>query len=114
MYVILRWIAFALVIMFTAWVIPGITVENFWAALIVALVLGVINAFIKPVLQLITLPINVLTLGIFGLVLNALMLMFAGWLSPGFEVDGFLRAFIGSIIISLLSLGINMIDRKDM
>ena len=47
MYVILRWIAFALVIMFTAWVIPGITVENFWAALIVALVLGVINAFIK-------------------------------------------------------------------
>ncbi len=114
MYVILRWIAFALVIMFTAWVIPGITVENFWAALIVALVLGVINAFIKPVLQLITLPINVLTLGIFGLVLNALMLMFAGWLSPGFEVDGFLSAFIGSIIISLLSLGINMIDRKDM
>lgn len=114
MYVILRWIAFALVIMFTAWVIPGITVENFWAALIVALVLGVINAFIKPVLQLITLPINVLTLGIFGLVLNALMLMFAGWLSPGFEVDGFLSAFIGSIIISLLSLGINMIDKKDM
>lgn len=114
MYVILRWIAFALVIMFTAWVIPGITVENFWAALIVALVLGVINAFIKPVLQLITLPINVLTLGIFGLVLNALMLMFAGWLSPGFEVDGFLSAFIGSVIISLLSLGINMIDRKDM
>lgn len=114
MYVILRWIAFALVIMFTACVIPGITVENFWAALIVALVLGVINAFIKPVLQLITLPINVLTLGIFGLVLNALMLMFAGWLSPGFEVDGFLSAFIGSIIISLLSLGINMIDRKDM
>lgn len=114
MYVILRWIAFALVIMFTAWVIPGITVENFWAALIVALVLGVINAFIKPVLQLITLPINVLTLGIFGLVLNALMLMFAGWLSPGFEVDGFLSAFIGSIIISLLSLGINMIYRKDM
>ena len=114
MYVILRWIAFALVIMFTAWVIPGITVENFWAALIVALVLGVINAFIKPVLQLITLPINVLTLGIFGLVLNALMLIFAGWLSPGFEVDGFLSAFIGSIIISLLSLGINMIDRKDM
>ena len=114
MYVILRWIAFALVIRFTAWVIPGITVENFWAALIVALVLGVINAFIKPVLQLITLPINVLTLGIFGLVLNALMLMFAGWLSPGFEVDGFLSAFIGSIIISLLSLGINMIDRKDM
>ena len=114
MYVILRWIAFALVIMFTAWVIPGITVENFWAALIVALVLGVINAFIKPVLQLITLPINVLTLGIFGLVLNALMLMFAGWLSPGFEVDGFFCSFIGSIIISLLSLGINMIDRKDM
>ena len=114
MYVILRWIAFALVIMFTAWVIPGITVENFWAALIVALVLGVINAFIKPVFQLITLPINVLTLGIFGLVLNALMLIFAGWLSPGFEVDGFLSAFIGSIIISLLSLGINMIDRKDM
>ena len=113
MYVLLRWIAFALVIMFTAWVIPGITVENFWAALIVAVVLGIINAFIKPALQLITLPINILTLGIFGLILNALLLMFAGWVSPGFDVDGFLSAFIGSIVISLLSLGINLIDKQN-
>ncbi len=112
MYVLLRWIAFALVIMFTAWIIPGISVENFWAALIVAVVLGIINAFIKPALQLVTLPINVLTLGIFGLILNALLLMFAGWVSPGFEVDGFLSAFFGSIVISLLSLGINMIDKR--
>lgn len=113
MYVLLRWIAFALVIMLTAWIIPGITVENFWAALIVAVVLGIINAFIKPALQLITLPINILTLGIFGLILNALLLMFAGWVSPGFEVDGFLSAFIGSIVISLLSLGINLIDKQN-
>ena len=112
MYVLLRWIAFALVIMFTAWIIPGISVENFWEALIVAVVLGIINAFIKPALQLVTLPINVLTLGIFGLILNALLLMFAGWVSPGFEVDGFLSAFFGSIVISLLSLGINMIDKR--
>ena len=112
MYVILRWIAFALVIMFTAWIIPGITVENFWAALIVAVVLGIINAFIKPALQLITMPINILTLGIFGLIINALLLMFAGWISPGFAVNGFLSAFLGSIVISLLSLGINQIDTR--
>lgn len=112
MYVILRWIAFALVIMFAAWVIPGISVENFWAALVVAVVLGVINAFIKPVLQLITMPINILTLGIFGLVINAILLMFAGWVSPGFTVNGFLSAFLGSIVISLLSLGINQMDSR--
>ena len=67
----------------------------------------------RKLLQLITLPINILTLGIFGLILNALLLMFAGWVSPGFEVDGFLSAFIGSIVISLLSLGINLIDKQN-
>lgn len=106
---LLKWIAFALIIMFTAWVIPGISVENFVSAMIVAVVIGIINAVLKPLLQLVTLPINILTLGIFGLILNALLLMFAGYVAPGFEVHGFLSALFGSILISFLSIGVNRI-----
>lgn len=114
LYVIIRWVLYAFVIMFTAWVIPGISVEGFISAMIVAVVLGVINAFIKPVLKLITLPINILTLGLFGLILNALLLMLAGHISPGFHVSGFWSAFFGSILISLLGLGIYKIgEDKD-
>lgn len=109
MYLIIRWICFALAIIFTAWIIPGIGVENFVSALIVAVVLGLINISIKPILNLITMPINLVTLGLFSLVINALLLMFAGYITPGFAVDGFWSAFFGSIILSLLSLGISQI-----
>lgn len=109
MYLFLRWIGFALAIMFIAWVIPGISVETFWSALIVAIVIALINVFIKPFLVLVTLPINILTLGLFTLVINALLFMFAGFVSPGFEVDGFLSALIGSLLLSILSIGLNSI-----
>lgn len=113
MYVLIRWVVFALIIMFTAWIIPGISVSSFWAAMLVAVIIGLINAFLKPVLQAVTLPINLVTLGVFGLILNALLLMLAGYITPGFTVSGFWSAFFGSIIISLLSLGVNKIDERD-
>ena len=106
---ILRWLAYALAIIFIAWLIPGISVEGFGSALLVAVVMALVNAFVKPVLQIISLPINVLTLGLFSFVLNALLFMLAGFITPGFEVDGFLSALFGSLILSLLALGIEKI-----
>jgi len=111
MITILKWLGYALAVMLVAWIIPGISVENFWSALLVAIVLGLINVFIKPVLLLITLPINFITLGLFTLVLNALLLMLAGYISPGFEVDGFWSAFFGSLILSLVTAGINNLSK---
>ena len=112
MMTILKWLGYALAVMFIAGILPGISVDNFLSAILVAVVLGLINVFIKPILLLITLPINFLTLGIFTLVLNALLLMLAGYVTPGFEVDGFWSAFFGALILSILSAGINNFSKK--
>lgn len=109
MYLLLKWIVLTLVIIFTAWVIPGIEVDGFVTALIAAVVIALINISLKPALTLVTLPINVLTLGLFTLVINALLLMFVSYLVPGFEVDGFWAAFLGALIMSLLSVGLSFI-----
>lgn len=108
----LRWIAYTLAVIFVAWIIPGISVENFLSAMLVCVILALINTFIKPVLQFISFPITILTLGLFALVINALLLMFAGWITPGFEVDGFLSALLGSILLSLFAMGIDRIGQK--
>lgn len=109
---LIRWILYALAVIFVAWIIPGITVENFLSAMLVCIVLALINTFIKPVLQFISLPINILTLGLFSLVINALLLMLAGAITPGFAVEGFLSALLGSLILSLIALGINKIGEN--
>ena len=87
-----------------AWIFPGITVNSFSSALIAAFVLGLINAFIKPVISLLALPLTIVTLGLFSLVINALMLILASNLVSGFQVNGFLTAFLASIVLSLLNL----------
>ena len=109
---ILIWLVYAFLIVIVSWIVPGITVENFISAMFVCIVIALINTFIKPFLQIITLPINFLTLGLFSFVINALMLMLAGWIAPGFEVDGFLSALFGSVLLSLLSLGVSRISIK--
>jgi putative membrane protein len=86
-----------------AYVLPGITVASFGSALIAALVLGLLNALVKPVLILLTLPITVVTLGLFLLVLNALVFWFAGSILKGFQVNGFWWALIGAIVYSIVS-----------
>lgn len=106
---LIRWILYALAVIFVSWIIPGITVENFLSAMLVCVILALINTFIKPLLQFISLPINILTLGLFSFVINALLLMLAGAITPGFEVDGFLSALLGSILLSLFALGISRI-----
>jgi len=99
---IIHWIVTALAIIVAAYLIPGIDV-TFVGALVLAIVLALINVFIKPLINLITLPINVVTLGLFSLVINALLIMLAGMIVPGFTVDGFWPAFFFSIVVSLVT-----------
>lgn len=114
MNLIIRFVLFAIAVMIVAWIVPGISVSGFLGALIVSVVLGLINAVVKPVVYFISIPINVLTLGLFSFVINALLLMLAGYITPGFSVNGFLSALIGSILLSVLGIGINKIsDEKN-
>ncbi len=96
-----HWLIVAASILVTAQIVPGIRVEGWGAAFVAAFVLGALNIFLKPLLILLTLPLTILTLGLFLLVVNALVLMAVGKLSSGFRVEGFLPAFAGSILISL-------------
>src|SRR3989338_2236103 len=101
MYLLARWLITALAVMLAAYLVPGITVSGLYTALWVALVLGIINAIIRPILLLLTLPINLLTLGLFTFVLNGLLFWFVAGFIEGVEVTGFVPAFIGALIISV-------------
>lgn len=107
MVLLVKWLALALAIMFVGWVVPGISVSSFITALIASIAIALVNLVIKPILVLLTLPINILTLGIFILIINALLFMFVAYLIPGVEVDGFWSAFLGALILSILSIGIS-------
>lgn len=109
LFLLLKWIVLTLIVVFAAWVIPGIEVDGYLSALIVAAVIALINVSLRPALNLITLPINILTLGLFTLVINALLLMFVSYLVPGFEVEGLWAAFWGALLMSILSVGISFI-----
>ena len=103
MKLILRILITALALLLCAHVVPGISVSNFAAAIIAALVLGLLNLIVKPILFILTLPITLLTLGLFTFVINAAVFLFAASLVPGFLVEGFIPALLGSIIVSLAS-----------
>jgi len=103
MELILVWILNAVALLIVAYILPGITVASFGSALIAALVLGLLNTLVKPVLILLTLPITVVTLGLFLLVLNALVFWFAGSVLKGFQVNGFWWAMLGALVYSIVS-----------
>ena len=103
MELILIWILNAVALLVVAYILPGITVASFGSALIAALVLGLLNALVKPVLIVLTLPITVVTLGLFLLVLNALVFWFAGSILRGFQVNGFWWALLGAFVYSIVS-----------
>ena len=100
---IIRWALYALIIVFIAWLVPGISVANFVTALLVCLIIGLINIFIRPLIEFISLPVTFLTFGLFAFVINAGLLWLAGYITPGFEVNGFISALLGSLILSVLS-----------
>lgn len=101
---ILRWLILSVAIMVSAHLFAGIHVDGYGTALIAALVLGILNAFFRPILFILTLPINVLTLGLFTFVINAVLLLMTSGIIGGLVVDGFGSALFGSLIISLVSL----------
>jgi putative membrane protein len=101
---LVSWLLNTLIIIVVAYLLPGIHVSNVIAALAIALVLAVLNFTIRPLLIILTLPLTILTLGLFLLVINALMILLASSIVPGFEVDGFWWAFLFSILISIVQL----------
>ena len=103
MQLILVWILNALALLAVAYLLPGIRVDGFGSALIAALVLGLINALIRPLLVLLTLPITILTLGLFMLVINGLLFWLAGSVLRGFEVSGFWVGVMGALLYSIIA-----------
>jgi putative membrane protein len=98
-----RFLFNGLAVLLTAYLLPGVSVDDYWTALWVALVLSFVNIFIKPVLIVLTIPITFITLGLFLLVINALMILLADYFVDGFAVDGFWWALLFSLIVSLFN-----------
>lgn len=103
-----RWLLLAAALLLVANVYPGVTVDGFGAAMIAALVLGLLNTLVRPLLVLLTLPVTLLTLGLFLFVINALMFWAAASVLEGFQVAGFASALIGSLIYSLCGMVIDV------
>lgn len=105
--ILFRWLALTVSITIAAYLLEGIQISGFFSALFAAAILSIFNALFRPIALVITLPINVLTLGLFTFVINALMLKMASGVIPGFNVQGFWTAIFGSMIISLISWLLN-------
>ena len=97
------WLIHTIALIAVAYLVPGVTVASFGAALVAALVLGLVNAVIRPILILLTLPATILTLGLFIFVINGLLFWFVGSLDLGFTVDGFWTAVLGAVVYSVIS-----------
>ncbi len=104
MQLLLRWLLNALALIAVANIVPGIHVDTFYHALIAALILGLVNALVRPILILLTLPVTILTLGLFILVINALMILIVGTIVQGFTVAGFGPAFLAAIALWVMSM----------
>jgi putative membrane protein len=107
MKIVVRWLLLAAALLLVAQIYPGVVVASFGSAMIAALVLGLFNTLLRPILVLLTLPVTVLTLGLFLFVINALMFYFAASVLQGFHVTGFGAALIGSLLYSLCGLVID-------
>ncbi len=101
--IFLRWLILTFSIIVTSYLIDGIQVSGFVSAFFAAAILGILNAFFRPILFILTLPVNILSLGLFTFVINAAMLMMVSGVIPGFKVYGFWSAVFGSLLISLVS-----------
>lgn len=100
---ILRWLANALALLLTTFLVGGMQISGFGSALFASAILGVVNAMVRPALLFLTLPFNILSLGLFTFVINALMLLLTASVVSGFVITGFWSAFVGAIILSIVS-----------
>jgi len=110
--IIANWILSALALFLVSRIIAGIRLQDFWSALIAVAIIGLVNALVRPIFLLLTLPINILTLGLFTFIINACMLLLASSLTPGFKVDGFGSALLGSILLSVISTILHALVRS--
>ncbi len=108
---LIHFIVSAIAILISAYLLPGVHVSGLLTAFILAVVLGVVNTFIRPVLVVLTLPITVVTLGLFILVINALLIMFASYIVPGFAVAGFWYAFLFAIVLAAVSYVLEVFEK---
>lgn len=99
----------AVALLLTAYIVPGFKVADFTTALLAAIVLGVVNTFIKPILGFITAPLTIVTLGLFAFVLNAVMLFIVSAVVKGLTIDGWLPAILGAIVLSIVSTVLNSV-----
>jgi len=120
MELLLRWVITALALLVAAWLVPGIRVEGQgWSAFaVMAIILGLVNAVIRPVLKLLSCPLIILTLGLFVLVINGITLWLASaiavrWFHVGFYVDGFWAAFLGALIVSIVSVMLTILFKSE-
>ncbi len=103
MKIILHWILISVAVFATSKLIDGVIVDPLWVALVVGACLTLFNMFIKPIVNILTLPINAITLGLFSLVVNGALFWYLGTLIKGFSVDGFYAAFVGALLVSIIN-----------
>lgn len=112
MNILIRLLLNAAALLLVAYLVPGFHVDGFYAALIAALILGVVNAVIKPILVLLTLPVSILTLGLFTFVINAALIWFVSTIVKGFEVESFTAALIGGLALWVISWFTNAVTKR--
>lgn len=103
MTLLINWLISALAILVSAYILPGVRVNDFMTALVAAVVLGIINAVLKPILILLSLPITILTLGLFTLVIDALLMLLTSRIVPGLQIQGFWWALLFSLVLSIVN-----------
>jgi len=113
MKIIIRWFLNAVVLLLIANYLPGMALGGLYSALITVLVLGLVNALIRPIIFILSLPVNILTLGMFTFVINAFLFWFVATIVKGFSVESFGTAFFASILFSILSFAINILLKKE-
>jgi len=106
---LVHWLVRAVAIIITAYLLPGVRLSGFFAALVTAIVLGLVNTFIKPLLLILTLPLNILTLGLLTFVINALLIMLTSSIVPGFVVSSFWWALLFSLVLSIINYALGII-----
>jgi putative membrane protein len=109
---LLQWLLYALALLLVSWLVPGFRVAGLWPALLASLVIGLLNATVGLFLKIVTFPLTILTLGLFLLIINGLMIMLASSIVRGFTVRGFIPAFWGAVVLALLGMLIKGMTRN--